>query len=59
MVKIRISARTSKRRVADKAVMDHMKMLLDKVHEVNVRVKKSEFELTEFLLDTPYFKARR
>lgn len=59
MGKIRLSARTSKRRDADKAVMDHMKMLLDKVHEVNVSVKQSEFELTELILNTPYFKARR
>lgn len=58
MPKKRIGARERKRKEADYLVMEHMKIIADKIHEVNQSIKKSEFELTETILNTPYFKAR-
>lgn len=58
MRKKRIGARERKRKEADKLVMEHMKIIADKIHEVNQSIKNSEFELTESILNTPYFKVR-
>ncbi|QMR74655.1 hypothetical protein [Enterobacter sp. RHBSTW-00175] len=51
MSKLRLSARTKKRRAADQEVMD-------KMNDIFQKVKKCEHELTDTILSTPYFKAR-
>lgn len=51
MSKPRLSARTKKRRAADKEV-------IYKMHDIFQKVKKCEHELTDTILSIPYFKAR-
>lgn len=51
MSKLRLSARTKKRRAADQEV-------IGKMHDIFQKVRKCEHELTETILSNPYFKAR-